>query len=765
MRVPRRLTLVAMAVLPLVASIPAVAAQQPVQPGRESDRTASTAMGTIRGRIVEARVGSALSAVLVQIESTKQRALSDADGRFELTGVPAGAQSLVVSVVGYGLVHRDVTVPAGDAVEVTIRVAEGASTLVEEITVSASAFRPSESGVASQAVLGSRDLLALRGVLADDPFRAVQVMPGVANGDDFRAEFAIRGQGPPDLGISIDGVDSPLLFHTVRGVNDAGSLALINTDILESASIAVGARPQRMGAHLGAAVDFETRDGASDRFHVRALVSAIAATTVWEGPAGSRATWLVAARQSYLDWMLKRIDTLSGNAFGFIDLQAKLTWRVSARQLLRGSFIGGRSRLHDLEDQGRNALDFAANRSMIGSLRWRFAQSPALTWSQQVYAVFGDYQNKVPDGRVRDEGTDRDRTWRGRLEWMARAGHLLEIGGQAQSLRASRVSRTFRRTTTLVDLDADGRATAGAAWLHTRWLLTPAIAVSPGTRLDRWSHAGRTTASPWLLADWQIARQTNIRGGVALQRQGALIEQIETSAPNDRLSPERARSIDLGIERQFGAEWRAGLNGYVRKEKDRLRLVGGEPFIRDGAVVVAPRAFWDNTMTGAAKGIGVSLERRSVNGLSGWVSYSYDHAELTDERGGETFDTDFDQRHTLNAYVIYRRSSRTSFSGRMRVGSNFPLPGYYRKVGSDYYLASSRNAERLPPYARLDLRADRTFTFRRSRLTLAAEAVNVMNRRNLRYGWPTIDLRSGLAVEATESLFPLLPSVGLLVEF
>ncbi|MDO8679327.1 MAG: hypothetical protein Q7R30_12295 [Acidobacteriota bacterium] len=62
--------------------------------------------------------------------------------------------------------------------------------------------------MASQTVLGSRDLLALRGLIADDPFRAVQVLPGVATGDDFRAEFAVRGLGPSNIAIAVDGVDS-----------------------------------------------------------------------------------------------------------------------------------------------------------------------------------------------------------------------------------------------------------------------------------------------------------------------------------------------------------------------------------------------------------------------------------------------------------------------------------------------------------------------------------------------------------------------------
>jgi len=177
--------------------------------------TTSIATGKVTGTIVEARTGAPLAAVLVKVQSTGQQSLSDADGRFEIVDVPAGSQTLLVSVVGYGLVRRDVTVSGTDVVDVTIAVNEGASTYVEEVSVRGSAFRESEPGVASQSVLGSREILALRGLVADDPFRAVQVLPGVTTGDDFRAEFAVRGLGPGNIGISIDGVDSPLLFHTV----------------------------------------------------------------------------------------------------------------------------------------------------------------------------------------------------------------------------------------------------------------------------------------------------------------------------------------------------------------------------------------------------------------------------------------------------------------------------------------------------------------------------------------------------------------------
>ena len=88
---------------------------------------------------------------------------------------------------------------------------------------------------------------------------------------------------------------------------------------------------------------------------------------------------------------------------------------------------------------------------------------------------------------------------------------------------------------------------------------------------------------------------------------------------------------------------------------------------------------WENTLTGDTNGVEMVLERRSVNGLNGWLSYAWNDTQLEDPRAGhaaETFPSDYDQRHTVNAYVAYRWGGRTSLSARMRYGSNFPIVGY-----------------------------------------------------------------------------------------
>ncbi len=743
-----------------------VVAARPVRLAAREQVVAVT--GIIEGIITDARTGVPLADVFVQVSDTGARVVSDEVGRFAFEAIPPGTHTLLVSVVGYGLVRREVEVAAGARLLLAIPMAEGATTYTEAVTVVASPFRDAESGIASQSVLGSRDLMALRGVLADDPFRAVQTLPGVATGDDYRSDFAVRALGPAYLGVSLDGVDSALLFHTIRGLDDTASLALINSDVLDSVSLLAGARPQLLGAHLGAQVAFATRDGSRDRFAARGLVSATAATAVAEGPIGRsrRGSWLLAARQSYLDWLVRAVSDES-SAFGFTDTQAQLVWDLTPAQTLRASAVAGRSLLReDQPSPSVNSLDTGASKTLLTNLRWRWQARPALVAQQQLYAVFARYDNRVRDGRRREEGTDRDVTWRGTADWTVTPAHVLSVGAQVQSLAARRVDRRFTATTSALNFSVSKRGTAEALWIQDRWMPWPRVTLTPGLRVDRFAAARGTAGAGWLLAEVAVARALRVRSGAARFTQGPQLDQAARVSRGTVLGVQRAEAFDLGLEQRVGERWRVNLSGYRRLERDRLRLGESEPRVVGAGVVVPAATGWANALDGRARGLELTVERRSTNGLSGWLAYAWGTHTETVAATGETFPGDYDQRHTLNAYGIFRWSGRTSLSARARLGSNFPLPGYFEYVDGDTYrLGTARNTERLPQYSRVDVRADRTFTRQTRRLTLFVEVVNVLNRTNVGLADPGINVRSRVVSGLVETLFPLLPSAGLLIEF
>ena len=105
----------------------------------------------------------------------------------------------------------------------------------------------------------------LRSVTFDDPVRTLQQLPGVGTSDELRAELSVRGSPFRQVGLVLDEVKSRLLVHTVRGVEQTGSVALLNADLLDAATLTPGAGPQRFGNTVGAELGIRTRAGTARR--------------------------------------------------------------------------------------------------------------------------------------------------------------------------------------------------------------------------------------------------------------------------------------------------------------------------------------------------------------------------------------------------------------------------------------------------------------------------------------------------------------------
>lgn len=134
----------------------------------------------------------------------------------------------------------------------------------------------------------------------------------------------------------------------------------------------------------------------------------------------------------------------------------------------------------------------------------------------------------------------------------------------------------------------------------------------------------------------------------------------------------------------------------------------------------------------------------------------------------DTFPSDWDQRHTVNAYANYRLRPTVNLSARWTYGSGFPMPGYLKSDGPFnglyYYLTDTRNRLRLGPYQRLDVRVNKAWAHEHWKTTLFVEGINVTNKVNQRFA--SFD---GVGVGNTawvtlNRTFPILPSAGIVFE-
>src|SRR5262249_5550561 len=124
--------------------------------------------GQIRGVIVDAHTGRPLARVRVLVQNSTIATQTNDEGRLSID-VPAGTVTLSVSAVGYALTKRDLTVPAGGTLDLTIPISEGTGGYTETVHVTGDLFPREAPGVPTEQSLGSADLQNLKNTLADDP--------------------------------------------------------------------------------------------------------------------------------------------------------------------------------------------------------------------------------------------------------------------------------------------------------------------------------------------------------------------------------------------------------------------------------------------------------------------------------------------------------------------------------------------------------------------------------------------------------------------
>ncbi len=90
--------------------------------------------GRVTGTVTDSASGRALGEVQIQIAGTRLGTLTDANGRFTVANVPAGAQTLEARRLGYIPVTRRVTVTAGGTADVTLPMRTAALTLQAVVT-------------------------------------------------------------------------------------------------------------------------------------------------------------------------------------------------------------------------------------------------------------------------------------------------------------------------------------------------------------------------------------------------------------------------------------------------------------------------------------------------------------------------------------------------------------------------------------------------------------------------------------------------------
>jgi TonB family protein len=571
-----------------------------------------------------------------------------------------------------------------------------------------------------------------------DPFRAIEIMPGVTPIVSGLPFFFIRGAPPGDVGYFLDGIRVPLLFHVGVGPS------VIHPGIMERVDLYPGGYPARFGRYSGGVVAGETTKPMPElrgEYNVRLFdVGALAEVPFANG----RGTVLAGGRYSYTAAMLSLLQ--SNTVLDYWDYQTRATYDLTSRDTI-GAFAFGSYDYLGAKTSGQTLTLFGAEFHRL-DLRYDHHFGPDR--DIRVAVTGGIDKTRLPDDRYL-----RDRLVGARTELkykivpgaLLRAGMDIQLDSYDVELGTSQLNTAAQSVSSLFPTRTDIGITGRADAVFT---LGPGVEMTPGARLDFYESEGvRALAlDPRLAVRLEMTKDTHLLSAIGVASQApAFVVPLPGFQPgglNGGL--QRALQQSFGVEVDLGqntiATATAFHNGFFNMS-DPLGAtqasVGGCPpgsfpdetlpgdrisqpqgtrgGCRDARTIARDRghvlaeggiatggsaeglsqvasALEKRTM-GRAYGFELFVKRRLTSRIGGFLSYTLSRSTRLFEN--KEYVARFDRTHVINAAIAY------DLGRNWRAGTRIVFYTGLPKAPDP----TDSSSTRLPPFFRVDLRLEK----------------------------------------------------------
>ncbi|NLZ95718.1 MAG: TonB-dependent receptor, partial [Bacteroidales bacterium] len=314
--------------------------------------------GIIKGEIVNERTNEPIEFASIQIQGTTQGTTSQEKGAFEFTNVEPGFVRLIVSFIGFETtVSPEVQVQGNQTSFVDIALTESTVQL-QEVSVRPNYNVKRIESPISVISVGVQEIEKGAGVNRDVS-KVVQTLPGVGATDPNRNDLIVRGGGPSENVFYLDGIEIPIINHFATQGSSGGVVGVINPDFVQEISFYTGAFPANRTNALSSVMEIRQKDGSQDRIRTKLSVGASDAALTVDGPVNDKSTFIISARQSYLQLLFKLIGLPFLPTYN--DFQAKYKLKIDKKNELTIIGIGAIDNMAlntDLEESGTESQKY-----------------------------------------------------------------------------------------------------------------------------------------------------------------------------------------------------------------------------------------------------------------------------------------------------------------------------------------------------------------------------------------------------------------------
>ena len=653
-----------------------------------------------------------------------------------------------------------------------------------------------------------------------DIMKSLQLMPGVQSGSEGSSGLYVRGGGPDQNLILLDGVPVYNADHLF------GFFSVFNPDALSSVRLIKGGYPARYGGRLSSVLDIRMKEGNMKEFKGEVAVGTVASKITFEGPIiKDKTSFIVSARRTYIDVLaapiVAAVDRFSGgtghlrSGYYFYDANAKINHKFSDNDRVFLSFYTGRDRAYMNNKEEYIYLD-TINRevskmgldwgNITGSFRWNHVFSNKLFANTTL--IYSNYQFNTND-RIESE---RDGVSQGSYSFDYFSG-ISNYGAKLDfdyfpapkhdiKFGANYLYHTFKPGVTSFKSTGDAdpvNQTFGSqniyanefyAYVEDNMQIGGRLKGNFGLHYSGFDLRDEHYQSLEPRLAMRYLANENLSFKFALTSMNQYIHLLTNSSiglptdlwlpSTDSIKPQQSYQAAIGAAYNLNDTWGFTLEGFYKTMDNLIEYKEGASFFDVGTN-------WENKIeTGMGYSYGAELLiRKNIGKLTGWVGYtlSWSMRKFENLNFGEPFPYKYDRRHDVSIVLLYEVNDHINLGltwvygtgnavtlGVARISPLYETSEIYQEYNAFNYGGwgdienyNGRNSYRMPAYHRLDVSANFHKEKKHGVRTWSVGLYNAYSRQNPFYLY--FGYSNNKKVLKQVSLFPIIPSIRYAFKF
>ncbi len=653
---------------------------------------------TISGYIYDTKNGEVLIGCSIYDPVNKMGATTNVYGFYSLTVPKNKNNTIVFSFIGYESQKIDLSVLKNKQ---DIRLVPVLNELAEVVVSTTRINDKVISNKMSVIKLNTKEINSIPAIGGEvDVLKAITLLPGVKQGVDGSSGFYVRGGGPDQNLILLDGVPLYNPYHLW------GFLSTFNSDAINNIEITKGAFPARYGGRLSAVLDITTKDGNNQKWQKDITIGLLSAKASVSGPlVKDKSSIMVSARRTYADLIVVPIlkmqnshkDVKTKQGYNFTDFNLKYNYKLTKNDRL---FVSGfyskdkyyyETKVENIYEEATTSENTQKNQgwgNIVGSVRWNHIFGDKLFLNTTAYYSSYDYYTNnfynststntdfMPNKKNSIEFVSKidDIAIKQDYHYYPNNKHKIKfgIGGIYHAFNpgvTAYFSETDKQTIDNSTGNKKTNATELSVYVEDDFKLNSFIGINAGLHTSGFiiQNTKYISLQPRLSTRFLINENLSFKLGYAKMTQ--YIHLLTSSgltqasdlwiSSTDSIKPQQSHQISLGSAFIVAKQYQVEIDAYYKTMSELIDYRDGASFLSSGN--------WDDKIaSGSGYSYGMELFIKKTKGkLTGWLGYtlSWTNRQFKDINFGKEYPYKYDRRHDISLVGMYKLNKKWSLNG------------------------------------------------------------------------------------------------------